>query len=60
MHFGILLKPMKLLLEAEPQSLKDAMQIASKKEKIYKLVESNRFKDKGESNKRNIKSLYSK
>jgi len=32
------------------------MQITSKKEKIYKLVESNRSKDKGEPNKRKIKS----
>jgi len=54
--FRTLTKTYEALLEAEPQNLKDAMQITSKKEKIYKLVESNRSKDKGEPNKRNIKS----
>ena len=43
--FRNLPKTYEALLEAEPQTLQDAKEVTSKKEKIHNLVESNRFKN---------------
>jgi len=54
--FRNLPKTYEALLEAEPQTLQEAKEVTSKKEKIHNLIDSNRFKNNFQTNyqKRNF------